>query len=412
MPPPLPKEDRTSGEGAPLPPELALLAHEGFDAPLLERAAFLARAWDVTGDEALISTGLAREEAVYRALARSLELPYLEEPFRVHSLARFPEAVLGGIAQLADGERARFAFAPRGIAFADLARRRPVSRRTDLAICTPTRLRLAVFAARSESIARAAAESLARVRPEESYYDGVTLVQLVWIMLGTIGLAFAAVAIGGSVQHATAILLGLPFLGLTTIKLGAALERVPAPLPHRRTPDRDLPVYTLLVPLYRESRVLSRLVRSLEALDYPAAKIDCKILIEEGDGETAGALAELSLPGFVEVIVVPPGRPRTKPRALNVGLALARGRYLVVYDAEDVPDPGQLRDAVAMFAGADPDLACLQARLVIDNTDDGHLTRFFTVEYGALFDVINPALPHFDLPMPLGGTSNHLRGIR
>ncbi len=109
------------------------------------------------------------------------------------------------------------------------------------------------------------------------------------------------------------------------------------------------------------------------------------------------------------MVVVPPGQPRTKPRALNVGLAMARGRYLVVYDAEDVPDPGQLRDAVAMFAAAEPDVACLQARLVIDNIDDSHLTRFFTVEYGALFDVVNPALPRFDLPMPLGGTSNHLR---
>ncbi|MCA1481254.1 glycosyltransferase family 2 protein, partial [Bradyrhizobium sp. NBAIM08] len=124
---------------------------------------------------------------------------------------------------------------------------------------------------------------------------------------------------------------------------------------------------------------------------------------------TRAALAALTLPGFVEVVTVPPGLPRTKPRALNVGLALARGSFPVVYDAEDVPEPGQLRHAVAAFAAADPDVACLQARLVIDNAEDNHLTRFFAVEYAALFDVVNPALPSFDLPMPLGGTSNHLR---
>jgi hypothetical protein len=34
---------------------------------------------------------------------------------------------------------------------------------------------------------------------------------------------------------------------------------------------------------------------------------------------------------------------RTKPRALNAALPLARGALLTVYDAEDAPDPGQLR---------------------------------------------------------------------
>ena len=115
------------------------------------------------------------------------------------------------------------------------------------------------------------------------------------------------------------------------------------------------------------------------------------------------------MPPFVEVVVVPAGRPRTKPRALNVGLALARGEYTVVFDAEDVPDPGQLRLALATFDRSEPDVACLQARLVIDNTRDGWLTRFFTVEYATLFDVVNPALARFDLPVPLGGTSNHFR---
>ena len=97
----------------------------------------------------------------------------------------------------------------------------------------------------------------------------------------------------------------------------------------------------------------------------------------------------------MEVLVVPAGRPRTKPRALNVALRLARGAFMVVYDAEDVPDPCQLRLAVATFAREPPEVACLQARLTIDNTDDTWLTRFFTIEYAALFDVINPSLAAF-----------------
>jgi cellulose synthase/poly-beta-1,6-N-acetylglucosamine synthase-like glycosyltransferase len=111
----------------------------------------------------------------------------------------------------------------------------------------------------------------------------------------------------------------------------------------------------------------------------------------------------------MEILSAPPGHPRTKPRALNVALPLARGVYTVVYDAEDVPDPDQLRLAVDAFAASGPEVACLQAHLAIDNTDDSFLTRCFTLEYAALFDVINPGLARLRLPVPLGGTSNHFR---
>lgn len=133
------------------------------------------------------------------------------------------------------------------------------------------------------------------------------------------------------------------------------------------------------------------------------------LVVEADDREMAAAIARTRLPGFCEVVVAPPGLPRTKPRALNIALPIARGAFTVVYDAEDVPEPEQLRHAVATFAGAPPDVACLQARLVIDNTDDNWLTRLFTIEYATLFDVINPGLAKLDVPIPLGGTSNHFR---
>jgi cellulose synthase/poly-beta-1,6-N-acetylglucosamine synthase-like glycosyltransferase len=132
-------------------------------------------------------------------------------------------------------------------------------------------------------------------------------------------------------------------------------------------------------------------------------------VLEADDRETWEALDAIEMPGFVEVIVAPPGRPRTKPRALNVALPLARGEFTVIYDAEDVPDPGQLRMAVDAFARQPPDVACLQARLTIDNTDDSWLTRLFTIEYAALFDVFNPGLAEIGSPIALGGTSNHFR---
>jgi glycosyltransferase XagB len=138
------------------------------------------------------------------------------------------------------------------------------------------------------------------------------------------------------------------------------------------------------------------------------AKLDIKLLLEADDGDTAAALAAIPLPARFEVVVVPPGEPRTKPRALNAALPLARGTLLVVFDAEDVPACPQLRRAAAHFARAPDTTACLQARLVIDN-HEGRLPRFFAVEYAGLFNVLNPALAALGMPMPLGGTSMHVR---
>nr|WP_312892118.1 glycosyltransferase family 2 protein [Methylobacterium sp. DB0501] len=132
-------------------------------------------------------------------------------------------------------------------------------------------------------------------------------------------------------------------------------------------------------------------------------------MIEADDTATAAALAALPLPARFEIVTAPAGLPRTKPRALNVALPLARGEHLVVYDAEDVPDPGQLKAAAALFRAGSGRLACLQGRLVIDNTDDSWLTRCFTLEYAALFDVLLPLLAAAHLPVPLGGTTTHFR---
>lgn len=109
-----------------------------------------------------------------------------------------------------------------------------------------------------------------------------------------------------------------------------------------------------------------------------------------------------------ELIVVPDGAPRTKPKALNYALPTARGTHIVVFDAEDKPEPDQLRRAATLF-DADPRIACIQAELVIENAATNGLTALFAAEYSALFGVMLPALANWQLPMPLGGTSNHFQ---
>ena len=204
-------------------------------------------------------------------------------------------------------------------------------------------------------------------------------------------------------------------LFFTVFLLGACTRLAAActPLPPTRAPslaDQDLPTYTLICPLHREAEVVAELVQSLAALDYPHDRLQALIVLEADDEPTLAAVRRLSLPSFIQVLVVPRGTPRTKPRACNHALERARGDLVVIYDAEDMPDAGQLREAAARFAAADPGLACLQAPLRIE--DPGFslfLPSQFRLEYAAHFEVLLPALARWGLPFPLGGTSNHFR---
>ena len=171
----------------------------------------------------------------------------------------------------------------------------------------------------------------------------------------------------------------------------------------------DLPVYSVLVPLFRETAVIGQLLAGLKALDYPPRCLDIKLILEETDQATRAHVQGLDLPGHMEVIAVPSGAPQTKPKALNYALQFARGDLVVVFDAEDIPDPGQLRLAAETFAASARSVVCLQARLAYYNPNENWLTRQFAIEYAALFDVLLPALASAGLPLPLGGTSNHFR---
>lgn len=173
--------------------------------------------------------------------------------------------------------------------------------------------------------------------------------------------------------------------------------------------NRDLPVYSVLVPMYHEARVLPLLAKALKNLDYPASKLEVKLVLEEDDTETIDAAKSLDLPGNFEIIRVPASQPKTKPKACNYALQFCRGEFLTIYDAEDQPEPDQLKKAVLAFRTSGPELACVQGRLNYFNRGENWLTAMFTLEYSQWFDFLLPGLDYLRVPIPLGGTSNHFK---
>jgi cellulose synthase/poly-beta-1,6-N-acetylglucosamine synthase-like glycosyltransferase len=171
--------------------------------------------------------------------------------------------------------------------------------------------------------------------------------------------------------------------------------------------NADLPIYSVLVPMFKEPDVLPILAGALRRMDYPRSKLDIKLVLEDGDYETIQAAKDLALDATFEIIRVPRSQPQTKPKACNYALRLARGKYLTIYDAEDKPEPDQLKKAVAAFNRLGELTACVQSRLNYFNPEENWLTRMFTLEYSLWFEMFLPALDRMQMPIPLGGTSNH-----
>jgi cellulose synthase/poly-beta-1,6-N-acetylglucosamine synthase-like glycosyltransferase len=184
---------------------------------------------------------------------------------------------------------------------------------------------------------------------------------------------------------------------------------VVTPREARLIPDDELPIYTVLVPAFREPAVIRSLLANIGKLDYPRDRLDVKVVLEADDQETIEAIRQVDVGDFVEVVIVPAAEPRTKPKALNYGLSLARGSMITVYDAEDQPDPLQLRKAVAALQRHEDDVACMQAMLSYDNVSQNLITKWFTLEYLMWFRSFLPGLVAVGGALPLGGTSNHFR---
>ncbi len=173
--------------------------------------------------------------------------------------------------------------------------------------------------------------------------------------------------------------------------------------------EKELPVYTIFCPLYKEWEVLPQFVTAMSKLDYPKDKLQVMLLLEENDPETVQKAREFNLPSYFDIVVVPDSKPKTKPKACNYGLLKAKGEFVVIYDAEDVPDTLQLKKAYLAFKSLPETVKCVQAKLNYYNPQQNLLTRLFTSEYSLWFDLTLPGLQSMQALIPLGGTSNHFR---
>lgn len=171
----------------------------------------------------------------------------------------------------------------------------------------------------------------------------------------------------------------------------------------------DWPTYTILCPLYKEVDILPQFINAIDNLNYPKEKLEIILLLEKDDHEIIQTISSYSLPKYYQTLIIPPSNPKTKPKALNYGLLRSTAEFIVVYDAEDVPDPLQLKKVILAFEKMPRKTVCIQAKLNFYNPHQNMLTRLFSLEYSLWFDLVLTGLQSIHAPIPLGGTSNHFR---
>ncbi|CUX24327.1 MULTISPECIES: glycosyltransferase family 2 protein [Agrobacterium] len=383
-------------------------------------AAFEQRALEngSTLDDELLASGLVTADVYFSAFAGYLRLPFLPEILseRVADLDNLD-------LQLAEPRFLRLM--PQGgktvlLIVPELARMDLLKNLLDerphlfdeLAVTTPQAMRDAIWKAGEarrlaetrQRLFNAAPQHSARItlHGQQGFYGGVVATLLVLSLLTYTEMALIWL-------HATLSMLYLNTLLFRLFALVHTPRETKAETALSLRHENELPVYTILVALYREEAVVAQLVSALERLDWPRSRLDIKLVCEADDGATIEAIRRINPGPHMEIVRVPPSQPRTKPKALTYALSGARGAFVVVYDAEDRPHPQQLREAYAAFRDQPEDIACLQAPLIISNASSSWLSACFALEYSGLFRCMLPALAAHGLPLPLGGTSNHFR---
>jgi len=411
---PISPSDRTLGD--------LLVGRHLITTAQLDEAVALAERWSVRLGDALLARNWIEPRLYYEAYAQNFDLPFVdlldEPPDRALLSAADVDTYAHRLTMPWRRHDGRLAIAtaepgPQTLLFA----RRRWGTAIEFVVASKFDIIVAIQTAFADSLSHRAVHELAEFDPDMSAQTVFTPGQItfgyVLLSLTLLGFAFAPIA----TLIILNIVMGAFYLGNFIFKgilvsvggrRSAAMDQAIA-IEARALREEDLPVFTVLVPMFREAKMVPGLARSLRALDYPLGKLDIKIVLEAGDRETIEAARTLGLEGVFEIILVPPSHPQTKPKACNFALRFARGEYLVIYDAEDRPEADQLRKVVATFRRSPRNTACLQCRLNYYNVAENWLTRMFTLDYALWFDHVLPGLERLNMPIPLGGTSNHFR---
>lgn len=215
---------------------------------------------------------------------------------------------------------------------------------------------------------------------------------------------FPLVAFGVSILYVFLMLFKLKMMQQSIAH--AAREYSPAELASMS--DEELPVISIMIPLYKETEVIPQIFKYLNDFDYPVEKLDIIFILESTDTETMQGFLAMNPPAHFKALLSPDVQPKTKPKALNVAFKMAKGDVLVIYDAEVLPERDQLKKACLAFK-QNPSVMYLHAKMDVYNAGYNLITKLYTAEFSYFYQFFFPGLVASKFPLPISGHSTFFR---
>lgn len=197
----------------------------------------------------------------------------------------------------------------------------------------------------------------------------------------------------------------LAFFALHRVSLLLLLRRRSLPPPAFPAP-LQLPRVTVQLPIYNEQFVVERLLAAVARMDYPRALLDVQVLDDSTDGTRAliGArVAAMRGRGLAITHLTRATRTGFKAGALANALPHARGEFVLILDADFLPQPSLIHDLLPPLA--DPRIAVVQARWGHLNREQNRLTRVQALLLDAHFLLETAARAHAGLFFNFHGTA-------
>jgi len=406
-----------ASEPAATGPFAAMLRQAGLDVVQLDKLRRRAETAGTSLQAEIIAAGLVTEAELYRAVAAELDLPFVDEVDHETLVLRERDCIAalsapGGVGlamRVEEQRRTSLLVSPDLVQAKALLSRKP-GLRERLRVVAPSALRAAFERRARAQLTEIASDGLFGLHPQFSARIVANAWQGALVGALLVGLPVAFALAPWSTVLALHLVSTLFFFACVALRAAVVAGGCREPAPHILVASQEeVPVYTVLVALYREADIVPQLLVSLGRLVWPRSRLEVCLVCESDDHETLAAIASSRLRPFIRVIEVPPSGPRTKPKALAYALPQTSGELVALYDAEDRPNPLQLIEAWRRFASEGEDLACVQAPLCVSNREESAISRMFWFEYSALFRGLLPWLSERRLLLPLGGTSNHFR---
>ena len=396
---------------------LKFLAQFGFPNRFLKRATSVSRRHGTTGAQELIAFNGISENEYYRLLAKYLNVRFIQKE-------DVKTVIMDGKPNLLSP------FANSNIVWADIGEStlkvlmapdpRLIPRlvkmvcnakqANKIVIIAPKALRHIMVQELEFHLNTRAISQLAFDNPDWSARRGASAWQGALMTTFLMIMITAIIITNGAVNIVFHVIMSIFFASCAALRLAVLVKHQTSSLASiKPSADSEKPVYSIVVALYNEVDVIPDLIPTLKRMKWPRSKLEIKLVCEADDVATIDAIKQQELDNRFEIIRVPAGDPRTKPKALCYALYFTTGSYITLYDAEDRPHPEQLLEAYQSFLKGNEKLGCVQAPLEITNGHRSFWSGMFSFEYAALFNGILPWLAKQEAPIFLGGTSNHFK---